>query len=69
MGDGASLWVKPQEETIKVSVDAAVFLEFSAFGIGMVARDSSGSLVQAKVKLFQGASTPALAEVIAIKEH
>lgn len=67
-GDGASLWVKPQEKTIKVSVDAAVFSEFSAFGIGMVARDSSGSLVQAKSKLYQGDSTPALAEVIAIKE-
>ncbi|XP_074348990.1 uncharacterized protein LOC141688433 [Apium graveolens] len=68
VGDGVSLWVKPQEETIKVSVDAAVFSEFSAFGIGLVARDSSGSLVQAKAKLFQGASTPALAEVIDIKE-
>lgn len=67
-GDGVSLWVKPQEDTIKVSVDAAVFTEFSVFGICMVARDSNGYLVQAKAKLFKGISNPGLAEVIAIKE-
>ncbi|KAL8097023.1 uncharacterized protein LOC141684882 [Apium graveolens] len=66
--DGVSLWVKPQEDTIKVSVDAAVFSDFSAFGIGMVARNSSGHLVQAKAKLFQEMATPALAEAMAIKE-
>ncbi|XP_074347620.1 uncharacterized protein LOC141686486 [Apium graveolens] len=67
-GDGVSLSVKPQEDTIKVSVDAAVFSDFSAFDIGMVARNSSGHLIQAKAKLFQEMITPALAEAMAIKE-
>lgn len=67
-GDGASLWVKPQGDTIKVSVDAAYFTEFSAFGIGVVARNSGGELVQAISRIFQGNAAPELAEVVAIRE-
>ncbi|XP_074363934.1 uncharacterized protein LOC141704624 [Apium graveolens] len=53
-GDGAVFWVKPQGETIK--------------GVGIVARDSAGELVQAKSRLYQGNVAPELAEIIAIKE-
>ncbi|KAL8101649.1 hypothetical protein AgCh_033518 [Apium graveolens] len=38
------------------------------FLAGMVARNSSGHLIQAKAKLFQEMITPALAEAMAIKE-
>lgn len=67
-GDGAILWVKPQGETIKVSVDAACFNEVPAFGIGVVARNSAGELIQAFSKSFQGDAAPELAEAIAIRE-
>ncbi|XP_074362415.1 uncharacterized protein LOC141702685 [Apium graveolens] len=67
-GDGATLWVKPQGETIKVSVDATCFTEFSAFGIGVVARKSDGELIQAFSKAFQGNAAPELSQVIAIRE-
>ena len=38
-GDGASSWVKPQIDTTKISVDAAIFKDREEFGFGMVARD------------------------------
>lgn len=43
--DGVVKWVKPQIDTIKVTVDAALFEDNSAFGFGLVARDSSGDLI------------------------
>lgn len=67
-GVGANLWVGPQGDTIKVKVDAVIFTEQGAYGIGLVARDSSEGLVQAKAKLFSGNVAPEPAEVVAIKE-
>lgn len=66
-GDGANIWVKPQEGIIKVSVDAALFEEHSAFGFGIVARNSSGNLVLERTKLQFGLASPELVEVMAIK--
>lgn len=45
IGDGAATWVKPQENIIKVTVDAAIFE--GQFGFGIVARDYVGEIVQA----------------------
>lgn len=47
-GDGAITWVRPQLDYIKVTVDAAIFKEQLAYGMGMVARNHEGKLVQAK---------------------
>lgn len=66
--DGATHWVKPQENIIKVSVDAATFTEHGAFGIGLAARNSSGEIVHAQTRRFWGMNQADFAEAIAIKE-
>uniref|UniRef100_A0A803QQX8 Reverse transcriptase zinc-binding domain-containing protein n=1 Tax=Cannabis sativa TaxID=3483 RepID=A0A803QQX8_CANSA len=38
--DGAEHWMAPQEKSVKVNVDAAMFGETRQFGIGFVARDA-----------------------------
>lgn len=68
VGDGASSWVKPQIDNIKVTVDAALFRDRSAFGMGMIARDCRGELIQANSKLQQEVVSPDLAEAMAMKE-
>lgn len=67
-GDGASKWVKPQIDTIKVTVDAAIFKNRGEFGFGLVARDCRGDLVLAKSVLHKGVASPELAEAMAVKE-
>lgn len=67
-GDGASSWVKPQSYIVKVTVDAATFKDREEFGLGLVARDSNGGLIQAKAVLHHGTVVPELAEVMAVKE-
>lgn len=49
-------------------MDASIFDEHEAFGIGPIAKDYAGELIQAKSKVFQGKVSPELAEAIAIKE-
>ncbi|KAL8145631.1 hypothetical protein AgCh_003685 [Apium graveolens] len=67
-GDEAYNWVKPQIDTTKVSVDAAIFKDREEFGFGMVARDHLGGLIKAKSVLQKGVSTPEIAEAMEIKE-
>lgn len=67
-GDGAQSWVKPQPNTIKVSVDAAIFAEREEYGFGLIARDSEGELRQAETKIFKGIVSSVVAEAMAIKE-
>ncbi|KAK1378990.1 hypothetical protein POM88_025734 [Heracleum sosnowskyi] len=45
--EGTISWVKPQLDSIKVTVDTTIFEEQATFVMGMVARDSKGDLVQA----------------------
>lgn len=66
--DGASTWVKPQTDIIKVTVDTTIFEDRGEYGFGMVARDSKGELVQARTSLQGGHVTPKLAEAMAVKE-
>lgn len=61
-------WVRPQENTIKVTVDAAIFGDRVEYGVGLVARDSSGQLVEAVMKCFPGNTTAEFDEAMAIKE-
>lgn len=67
-GDGASFWVKPQPNTVKVSVDAAIFKEREEVGFGLVARDSDGMLIEARTVVHYELVSPVLAEAMAVKE-
>ncbi|XP_074377605.1 uncharacterized protein LOC141719122 [Apium graveolens] len=67
-GDGASTWIKPHTNTVKVSVDAAIFQERQETGVGLIARDSTGSLLQTKAVIHTGQFAPILPEAMAIKE-
>lgn len=67
-GDGVVHWVKPQKDVVKISVDAATFSEFSSFGIGLLARDHEGGIIEGRSERFQGDKRPEWAEAVAIKE-
>ncbi|XP_074369416.1 uncharacterized protein LOC141710786 [Apium graveolens] len=66
--DGNSVWVKPQRSIIKVLVDAATVSEFNSYGAGLVARDSSGGLVLAKMMYKTVIVEEAMTEAMTIKE-
>ncbi|KAM6587872.1 hypothetical protein CsatA_010477 [Cannabis sativa] len=66
--DGAELWSKPETNTIKVNVDAAIFASENQYGYGMVARNNSGSLIDATAQCANGAFTPEVVEIMGIKE-
>lgn len=61
-------WVRPHGNTIKVTVDAAVFSDRVEYGIGLVARDGTGQLVEAKTRSYAGVVSPEFAEAMAVKE-
>lgn len=67
-GEGAFTWVKPQDLTIKVTVDASTFSEQNAFGIGIVARDHTGALILAKSTSFYDQTSSEFVEAIAVRE-
>ncbi|XP_074347377.1 uncharacterized protein LOC141686227 [Apium graveolens] len=67
-GDEACIWVNPQQNTVKVTVDAAVFEDKDAMGFGLITRDSDGALIQAKSIIHKNSVSPVLAEAMAIKE-
>lgn len=63
-GDGVVSWVKPQPNTIKVSVDAVIFEDRGEIGFGIIEKDSEGELILVQHELV----APVLAEAMAIKE-
>lgn len=67
-GDGQNLWVVPQVDYMKISVDAAIFTEYNASGMGLIVRDDKGELIQAKTKCTFGMLSANMAEAMAIKE-
>ncbi|XP_074343002.1 uncharacterized protein LOC141680775 [Apium graveolens] len=67
-GDGATIWVKPQSNIVKVSVDAAVFVNHGGVGFGLVARNSAGELCEAQALFKPGPYSPVEAEAMAFKE-
>ncbi|XP_063945892.1 uncharacterized protein LOC135151390 [Daucus carota subsp. sativus] len=67
-GDGDCIWVNPQQNSVKVSVDAAVFEDKDAAGLGLVARDDNGELIQAKTLILPSKVAPVLGEAMAVKE-
>ena len=55
-------------DNIKVTVDAATFTDQLAFGMGMIARDYRGELIQDRSLLQHEVVSPELAEAMAMKE-
>ncbi|KAM6596503.1 hypothetical protein CsatA_007027 [Cannabis sativa] len=67
-GDGAECWTVPPVNRIKVNVDASIFEESRSFGIGMVARDDKGLLLEGGSLLKRGVIQPFVAEALGFKE-
>ncbi|KAL8119408.1 hypothetical protein AgCh_016796 [Apium graveolens] len=67
-GDGATIWVKPQHNEVKITVDAAIFQDKGSSGFGIIARDHDGWLILARSLTTPEVLNPTLAEAIAIKE-
>lgn len=59
---------RPQQNSIKVTVDRGIFKDQEVFGIGMIAGDDTGSLLQAKLKLFKNVVESEVVEIKVIKE-
>lgn len=55
-------------DTIKVTVDAAIFKDRGEFGYGLIARDHKGHVIEARTRLQQGVVWPEVAESMTIKE-
>lgn len=67
-GDWATVWVKPQHEEVKITVDAAIFQDKGVSGFGIVVRNHDGCLILAKSLTKPEIMNPTLAEAIAVKE-
>uniref|UniRef100_A0A803QCK4 Reverse transcriptase zinc-binding domain-containing protein n=1 Tax=Cannabis sativa TaxID=3483 RepID=A0A803QCK4_CANSA len=61
-------WSVPNEDTIKINVDASVFTSASFFRIGWIARDHLGSLIYVAAIRKQGRVDPVCAEAVGLKE-
>lgn len=68
IGDGAIHRVKPHQNEVKITVDAAIFKDKGVSGMGLVVRDHKGHLIIAMIKIFAEVMNPMLAEAIAVKE-
>ncbi|XP_063943206.1 uncharacterized protein LOC135150605 [Daucus carota subsp. sativus] len=67
-GDGATVWVKPKQNLVEVSVDAAVFEDRGGVGFVFVARNSDGELIEARAVVHPHLVAPVVAEAMAFKE-
>ena len=67
-GDGATKWVKPQPNEVKISVDAAVFEDRGGVRFRLVARNSEGMLIKARPFFYPQLVSPVLAEAMASKK-
>ncbi|KAL8116144.1 hypothetical protein AgCh_022590 [Apium graveolens] len=66
--DGAIYWAKPQHNAVKITVDAAIFEDQGASGLGAIVRNHDGHLILAKTRCFNEVMNPLLAEAIAVRE-
>ncbi|XP_060965138.1 uncharacterized protein LOC133034129 [Cannabis sativa] len=67
-GDGAERWTTPEVNKIKINVDAALFSRDNSYGFGIVARDSSGKLIEAKSCYYGGVYDAKVVEAMGVKE-
>uniref|UniRef100_A0A803NJK8 Reverse transcriptase n=1 Tax=Cannabis sativa TaxID=3483 RepID=A0A803NJK8_CANSA len=63
-----SQWSAPNENSIKINVDAALFEGGNNYGIGLVARNHHGFLVEGQTDYFLRAATIELAEAIGVRK-
>uniref|UniRef100_A0A803PCZ5 Reverse transcriptase domain-containing protein n=1 Tax=Cannabis sativa TaxID=3483 RepID=A0A803PCZ5_CANSA len=68
METALSFGLKPENNHIKINVDAALFLQENSYGFGIVARDSSGHLIEAKTGYYEGNLDASTVEALSIKE-
>ena len=61
-------WRHPQPTLLKCNVDDALFFEENAIGVGMVLKDSHGTVVDHKLRRINGLCQPKEAESISVKE-
>uniref|UniRef100_A0A803PGU3 RNase H type-1 domain-containing protein n=1 Tax=Cannabis sativa TaxID=3483 RepID=A0A803PGU3_CANSA len=66
--DGTERWIKPQNNSIKINVDAAIFEGQNRFGGAIVIRDHNGFLIEGHTKLHQGNIAPSVAEALSFRE-
>lgn len=68
VSDGATRWLTPTGNTIKINSDAALFAQSGCFSMAWVARDSLGNLIEARARCLLGKPDPEVAEILGIKE-
>ncbi|XP_060962217.1 uncharacterized protein LOC115711062 [Cannabis sativa] len=61
-------WSKPEANKIKVNVDGAIFQSIGSYGVGIVARNSNGHLIEATTTLRLGNVQSTTIEAFGIKE-
>ncbi|KAM6544988.1 hypothetical protein CsatB_025724 [Cannabis sativa] len=61
-------WTAPDAGFLKVNVDGAVFSASGSFGVGGLARDSNGQLIEVFCMHKAGCFQPSLVEAIGVKE-
>uniref|UniRef100_A0A803NHM6 Reverse transcriptase zinc-binding domain-containing protein n=1 Tax=Cannabis sativa TaxID=3483 RepID=A0A803NHM6_CANSA len=66
--DGNEHWVKPQYNSIKINVDAALFEDHNRFGMSLVVCDHNGFLLQGRTRLFSGNVAAGIAEEMGFRE-
>lgn len=55
---GVQRWQVPQRNWVKINIDAAVFMDLRAIGIGGIVRDERGSFLRAMCKQKEGVWSP-----------
>ncbi|KAM6571614.1 hypothetical protein CsatA_015694 [Cannabis sativa] len=61
-------WTKPENGMLKVNVDGATFDTSNSYGTGLIARNSTGTVILASSTFSNGFSNAPFAEIISIKE-
>lgn len=63
-GSFIELWLVPKTNKIEVYVDASVVSGNYSFGIGWVARDNGGTVIETKSMLLPGCIQPSISETV-----
>ncbi|XP_062088335.1 uncharacterized protein LOC133794908 [Humulus lupulus] len=67
-GDGLELWTKPDVNSVKINIDAAIFTNECKLGLGAVVRDHQGVVLTYRSWCKQGNLQPDVAEAMGLKE-
>uniref|UniRef100_A0A803QNA4 Uncharacterized protein n=1 Tax=Cannabis sativa TaxID=3483 RepID=A0A803QNA4_CANSA len=61
-------WTKPGANMVKINVDGVIFEAYNSYGFGIIARDSSGCIIENVTSCRSGSTSPEIVELIGIKE-